>query len=292
MSRKIEMSKETLVELTKTKTVSEIAKLYNCSVRTVYNWYERYNLSFKRAIQSEIKRPKKYNYNDEYFHIIDDEHKAYWLGFIMADGCIVKKSKNKPSLSLVINLQKKDDKHLEKFNKDLNGNLPIRYGTHKPSVIHSYTKDVYLQETEFCKIEVNSKWLCQDLINHGVSQRKTLKENQPLIENSSLIRHFIRGYFDGDGCFSAVKPSDKKREYPKIFIASGCEIIEYIINNVFQETGFIMSKDKYYNLDRCYIQSEEGFLKFIKYIYKDSTIFLDRKKELIDSYMKRYSLNI
>lgn len=53
-----------------------------------------------------------------------------------------------------------------------------------------------------------------------------------------------------------------------------------------------MSKDKYYNLDRCYIQSEKGFLKFIEYIYKDSTIFLDRKKELIDSYMKRYSLNI
>ena len=67
MSKKIEISKEQLIELTKTKTVSEIAKLYNCSLRTVYNWYERYELSFKRSVQSEIKRPKKYNYDDTYF---------------------------------------------------------------------------------------------------------------------------------------------------------------------------------------------------------------------------------
>ena len=64
MSKKIEISKETLIELTKTKTVSEIAKIYNCSVRTIYNWYERYELSYKRSEQSEIKRPKKYIYED------------------------------------------------------------------------------------------------------------------------------------------------------------------------------------------------------------------------------------
>lgn len=292
MSKKIEISKEQLIELTKTKTVSEIAKLYNCSLRTVYNWYKRYELSFKRSVQSEIKRPKKYNYDDTYFEIIDTEHKAYWLGFIMADGCIIQKSKNRPSLSLVINLQDSDSDHLIKFNEDLNGNLPIRHGVNKPTVIHSYIKDVYLSETKYCKIEVNSKWLCQDLIRHGVVQRKTLEEHSPLIENPNLIRHFIRGFFDGDGCFSAVKPSNKDREYPKIFIASGTEIIQYIVNNVFQETGFMMGQDKYYKLDRCYIQSEEGFLKFVEYIYKDATIFLDRKKELIDSYMKRYSLNV
>lgn len=292
MSKKIEISKETLIELTKTKTVSEIAKIYNCSVRTIYNWYERYELSYKRSEQSEIKRPKKYIYDDTYFNVIDTEHKAYWLGFIMADGCIVQKSKNRPSLSLIINLQDSDYKHLEKFNNDLNGNLPIRHFMSKPSTIHSYNGIVDISKKPYCKIEVNSKWLCQDLIRHGVFQRKTLNEKIPLIEDSSLIRHFIRGFFDGDGCFSAIKPSNRKREYPKIIIASGEIIIDFIINNVYKETGFLMSHDKYYKLDRCYIQSEEGFLKFVKYIYEDATIFLDRKKELIDSYMKRYSLNV
>lgn len=291
MSKKIEISKETLIELTKTKTVSEIAKLYNCSVRTVYNWYERYELSYKRADQSEIKRPKKYIYDDTYFNVIDTEHKAYWLGFIMADGGIIQKSKNKPCLTLVINLQDSDYKHLEKFNNDLNGNLPIRHFISKPVTIHSWTKDVHLSERPCCKIEVNSKCLCQDLINHGVSRRKTLIENEPIIEDLNLIRHFIRGFFDGDGCFSAVKPSNRKREYAKIMIASGETIINYIIKHC-KEAGIIMNHDKYHKLDRCHIQNEENFLKFVKYIYEGATVFLDRKKELIDSYMKRYSLNI
>lgn len=290
MNKRIKITKEELIELTKTKTVSEIAKIYNCSVRTIYNNYEKHGLDFKRSVQSEIKRPKKYIYNDAFFNVIDTEAKAYWLGFIMADGCIVQKSKDRPSLSLVIRLQKKDRLHLEKFNMDLSGNLPVRVGIAKSTVIRNYTKDVFIPESEFCKIEVNSKWLCLDLIQHGVHQRKTLNEEIPLIENTDLTKHFIRGFFDGDGCFSIVKPSNRCREYPKIFIASGCKIIDYIVDNVYRETGFTMSRDKYYNLDRCYIQSEEGFLKFFDYIYKEATVYLDRKKELVDSYMKRYSL--
>jgi len=290
MNKSIEIPKETLIELTKTKTVSEIAKIYNCSVRTIYNKYENYGLSFKRSVQSDIKRPKKYNYNDAYFNIIDTQEKAYWLGFIMADGCIIQKSKDRPSLSLVINLQKGDFGHLEKFNNDLNGNLPIRCGTTKAVIIKSETESHLLPESEYCKIEVNSKWLCQDLIQHGVTQRKTLEEKAPLIKDDALIRHFIRGFFDGDGCFSIVKPLNRNREYPKIFISSGYTIVEYIVDNVFKETGFIMGRDKYHKLDRCYIQSEKGFLLFMDYIYKDATVYLDRKKELVDLYMKRYSL--
>lgn len=26
---------------------------------------------------------------EDYFEVIDNEHKAYWLGFLMADGCIL-----------------------------------------------------------------------------------------------------------------------------------------------------------------------------------------------------------
>lgn len=290
MNKSIEIPRETLIELTKTKTVSEIAKIYNCSVRTIYNKYEKHGLSFKHSVQSDIKRPKKYNYDDSYFNVIDTQEKAYWLGFIMADGCIIQKSKDRPSLSLIINLQKNDFAHLEKFNNHLSGNLPIRYGTTKAVVIKSETESHLLPESEYCKIEVNSKWLCQDLIQHGVTQRKTLEEKAPLIKDDTLIRHFIRGFFDGDGCFSIVKPFNRNREYPKIFISSGYTIVEYIVDNVFKKTGFVMGRDKYHKLDRCYIQSEKGFLLFMDYIYKDATVYLDRKKELVDLYMKRYSL--
>ena len=29
-----------------------------------------------------------YKINDRYFEIIDNPNKAYWLGFIAADGCV------------------------------------------------------------------------------------------------------------------------------------------------------------------------------------------------------------
>ena len=35
----------------------------------------------------------KHNLNKDYFKNIDNEEKAYWLGFIAADGCIYKMSK-------------------------------------------------------------------------------------------------------------------------------------------------------------------------------------------------------
>lgn len=286
------LTKEILEELTKTKSLKEIAEMYNCSYQNVRWLCKRYNVSYIKIDRKNIKLPTIYEYDDTYFNVIDTEHKAYWLGFIMADGCIVQKSKNKPSLSLVINLMGSDDYHLEKFNKDLNGNLPVRHFKQKPVTINAANSIVHLDERDCCKIEVNSKWLCLDLIKHGVDKRKTLNEQIPLIENIDLERHFIRGFFDGDGCFSAVKPKNRNREYAKIFIASGEIIIDFIINRIYQSTGVLMSKDTYGKLYRCNCQNEDGCLKIIKYMYEDATVYLDRKKELIDSYMQRYSLNI
>ena len=40
---------------------------------------------------------RKYNVNDSYFEKIDTEHKAYWLGFIYADGYIIKNEENNVS---------------------------------------------------------------------------------------------------------------------------------------------------------------------------------------------------
>ena len=33
---------------------------------------------------------QKYSLNDDYFSVIDNEHKAYWLGFLYADGSLSK----------------------------------------------------------------------------------------------------------------------------------------------------------------------------------------------------------
>ena len=59
--------------------------------------------------------------NYDYFEIIDTEDKAYWLGFIYADGNI-----NKAKNTLTINLQGKDNGHLAKLNKCIGGNYSVK----------------------------------------------------------------------------------------------------------------------------------------------------------------------
>ena len=45
-----------------------------------------------------------------------------------------------------------------------------------------------------------AKKIFKDLIKLGVTPRKSLTLKFPTFLNEDLMRHFIRGYFDGDGC--------------------------------------------------------------------------------------------
>lgn len=53
-------------------------------------------------------------------------------------------------------------------------------------------------------VSIGSKSIYNDLNRYGVIERKSGKEIIPFgLIPDDLIRHFIRGYFDGDGCISA-----------------------------------------------------------------------------------------
>jgi hypothetical protein len=63
---------------------------------------------------------RKYSMNEDFFGNIDNEKKAYWLGFISADGNI-----NKTSNTLYIALKASDAPHLQKFLDDIEANYTI-----------------------------------------------------------------------------------------------------------------------------------------------------------------------
>ncbi len=44
--------------------------------------------------------------------------------------------------------------------------------------------------------------MCNDLIGHGATIRKSLTLTFPTHLDEKLIKHFLRGYFDGDGCIN------------------------------------------------------------------------------------------
>jgi hypothetical protein len=72
-----------------------------------------------------IRHNQKHNYNSSIFELIDSEEKAYWLGFLFADGYI---SKNKQTLE--VGLSEIDKSHLEKLRLFFGGGL-IRKKSYK-----------------------------------------------------------------------------------------------------------------------------------------------------------------
>lgn len=125
---------------------------------------------------------KRKNYNESYFETIDSEDKAYFLGFIFADGCLTNNSE-KYRYQLTLKLHRKDIGILEKFIESIDGEMNVWESSKR----------------EVCEIFLSGKKLISDLENLGVIQNKTFSVKYPNIDEK-LEKHFLRGYFDGDGC--------------------------------------------------------------------------------------------
>ena len=209
----------------------------------------------------------------DFFNVIDTEEKAYWLGFIFADGYISYSEKNMKKGQLAttyctgIKLQWSDRDHLKKFNKSINGNYKVFKEISHPDGFRKKT-------TEAAKILVYSQQMYNDL-NKYFDRDKTYTAKFPDIPDN-LMRHFIRGYFDGDGCLSLIDG----KIYVK-FLGASKEFHEGL-KNVLEKNNFIFnssSKINSYGTEMYYIlinrNSEK--IKFLDWIYQDCNIYLDRK---------------
>lgn len=123
---------------------------------------------------------------DESFFKHMTEKSAYLLGFIFADG-------HQNGSELSFHLSKKDKSHLYKIKKLLNSDHKIK----------SYNCQTVL-------LKIGSKEICSDLLSLGCMQNKTDNLSFPKMENIYKT-HFIRGFFDGDGCFYYQKNGKNKR---------------------------------------------------------------------------------
>lgn len=235
----------------------------------------------KNAVQLKCNRlgltlPEKYTYDVNFFEAIDTEDKAYWLGFIFADGYV---TKSETGSSLGIELSQKDSSHLKKFNKSINGNVEVKYRTRDKS------KDDFIKadETYSCSIRLFRNKIVDDLSKYGVVPRKTYLDNRisELIPKN-LIRHFIRGYFDGDGTAYFEPKKDKQMRY--IIYGISKTILEDIRKELYENGIYsvIISDDRdlYKKTATCYrlkINGLKNTINFYDYLYKDSKIYLDRK---------------
>lgn len=122
--------------------------------------------------------------DEGFFDTIDNEEKAYWLGFFSADGDVEQHR-------ISIGLARKDVAHLERFRAALRAEHPIELRT---STVKGKTH-------ETCRVRIGSARLCAALFALGVTRRKS-HTIEPATVRPDLVRHYWRGVFDGDGCLS------------------------------------------------------------------------------------------
>ena len=246
----------------KEKNYTKIAKKINVNRKTV-SYYLRLkgfssNDKYVRKINPNKLRKYNYNYCEKLFEKIDTEEKAYWLGFLYADGYI-SASKNVISLSL-----KKDDiDHLKKFRSFLKlENKPFQEKKKKMN------NKIYVSYS----FSFNSEKIKKDLEKLGCINNKTflLKFPNKKQVSKKFISHFIRGYIDGDGCITNSQTSKIRLEIlgTKEFLT---EYQKWTKNNFNKLCQF--SKSDIYRS----IYSGKNAIKILNSVYNNATIYLERK---------------
>lgn len=197
------------------------------------------------------------NYNRNIFNKIDNEEKAYWLGFIVADGYL-----NINKHMLRIKLGNRDRSHLIKFIKFVGGNEEML-----KSEIHSETGN------ENFYVSLYSKEVMNDLLSLGVEQAKSGKEKVCNIDKK-YYRDFIRGLWDGDGFI---------RENLSGIGLVGSEEVLAFVQTYFNDSLGVKPLKIYPHCNTFKIEyrsTRKAIPLILNHLYGDKDVALDRKKEL------------
>lgn len=226
------------------KRVNEISKELGIYYTTVSYILKSFGIKLSKA-----------QFNECIFDNIDTEEKAYWLGFIYADGCISDNG------SLEIGLI--DKEHLEKFKVFLESKNPIR------------TKH-YKQYTSY-SISNKSKHLKEVLISYGCTPRKSLTLKFPnidIFQTPSLVIPFIRGIFDGDGSVGIDKRRNCNKSFPRVNLVGTQDIVTKCLEYTNIKSSVIKwNNNNYYETKFTHNKA----MMFLNTIYNDANIYLDRK---------------
>ena len=223
---------------------------------------------------------RRHKVNDNYFEIIDTEHKAYWLGFLMADGYLSKRDN-----AIGITLASKDRDMIEKFKEDVESTYPIRD--------YSYYRQDWGVICEESKMVMASKKMYKDLENKGFCLDKTNHCEFPSedIVPKELQRHFIRGYFDGDGSLSIA--GEKKYHTYNLSILGTVEFIEKLKCILGKENvkTYKRHKDRDGNVVAFSLCGDKQIYDIMTWLYQDCTIYMNRKYQRFLVLAEKYENN-
>jgi len=246
---------------------NQLTNYFPISQVAINNLLRRNGYDAKSA--SELKR--KYPIQEYFFDKIDTEEKAYILGLLYADG-YNNTDRNSVSLGL-----KEDDKEiLDKITAIIQPDKPLQYidlSTQKKTKGFENSQNQY-------RMVIANKHISQRLVELGCGKAKTHNLTFPREEQvpSHLIRHFVRGYFDGDGWVG-------EKAISVVSTLDFCNSLAEILKEEFNINCYIRARHPERNNSiRMLELNKKSARTFLKWIYKDSNINLQRKH---DRYLKQ-----
>lgn len=235
-------------------TLKQLGSEFGCSYVTIRN------LLNKHHIQSRGNK-QGYPRNEFYFNKIDTPEKAYWLGFLYADGCV-----HSHNYEVSVNIT--DKEHVEKFKKAIG------------AINHRITETMdsrWKNAKILYQLSIKDKQLHNDLIKWGCIPQKSLQLNSFPNIPRDYVSHFIRGYFDGDGSLHYLQGTNNFR----ISFLGTPEFLKEIQKET-QTTQISLAK----GTGQAYVLQIAGrkqVVRILEYLYQDS-----EEKTRLDRKYKKY----
>ena len=252
---KLDFAKNEIIKLYEDRvSTTKIGDLYGVSDVTVASLLKR------NGITVTAKRCRRH-IDSDYFKNIDTATKSYFLGLIAADGSIFKTSKDKVVFSL--QLQEKDKEILNLLSIELSGTI---------SLVREDSRSDKTRQKMFT-IRLSDDIFTNNLMTLGILPGKT--KNLDWIDlPDSLMKDFIRGYFDGDGSVYISKNNVYGNFVGnKIFIP---KLRDYLFEKSILPTRYAIIDRG--NFCSFHFGSKEGNLSLYNYMYYDKCPCLARKK--------------
>ena len=194
---------------------------------------------------------------------------AYAIGLLATDGCL-------SSDGLLVDLTSKDREQLENYSKCLGTNFTI-------GEKWNGTGDKCL------RIQIKNRIFYDFLLSVGLTPRKSLTMGEIKIP-SELFFDFLRGCFDGDGCFySYWDPRWRSSHMFYVeFVSASIKHVNWLrgeLNNRIGVTGHISKSANNSALQLRYAK-KEALAIIKKMYYNPKVICLSRKRIKIDKALK------
>lgn len=287
MSKQYHFSKKQIKDICKQYVsgnfIADIARQYEVDPCVIRKRLKDHQIKLRPINYSECA--KKYIKNESIFNEPLTENAAYWIGFLMADGCVYQESKNRNVV--ILSAHTKDRKHIEKFRDFVSPQQPIK-------VVQEYKTSYGV--TSVANIHISSTPISNILKKYGVVPKKSLvAKAQNGIENN---RNFWRGVVDGDG--TLTYNTHKKRHgkilsspavYPSLELCGSKEICQQYLRYCKNKAGITTcTKIKpIKSIFRVRLVGKPAYM-MIKHLYSPALESLNRKQKIANDILKKFAL--